>query len=109
MTITIHSRNEMIRLSARPTKSKGKASYLSTAKFEIQPSSDGLLLSATETEVTGSGENGGLIRPINRKLTLELTPHDLERLFKAALAANLLEMTITVRSAKPPNRHTDSI
>ena len=98
MTVTIHSRNEMPRFT-RP-RSKGKATEVDSRNFKIRSTPDGLVASASVTEVTGSGEEGGLIRPITRQLTVEFTAQDLKRLLNAALDAKLLASTFSVARKK---------
>jgi hypothetical protein len=96
MRVSIYSKDEMA------IRSKGKRAPFHSNDFSIQKTHDGLSIEAGMPDWKGSGERGGIMREINRKLSMTLTVADLKRLLNVGLSSGLLELKV---SARKPRRN----
>lgn len=94
MTISIYSKDEMA------FQSKGKRVPFESNDFSIQKATGGLSIEAGMPDWKGSGARGGIMREINRKLSMTLTASDLERLVNAGFAGGLLRLKVSARQPR---------
>lgn len=102
MTVQIHSFDEL--KSDFGERPRGKTTAVNSAALNLSVEHGALVVRASETDPGGSVLMNPAattpVRQITREATIRLTPEDLKTLFAAALAQNLVSLTVDV-----PTRH----
>lgn len=68
-------------------QSIGKSMEIRCAAFEIRTCSDGVALTAQESDLVGTGERFGRIKDYKRAMTLSMSSVELKRVVEAAIDA----------------------
>jgi len=107
MKATIHSYNEGKRGPNRAAP-KGKTTTVSSDTLKIEGSTSGVTIVASDGEWIGTGERGGEVRDIARKLTLELSQRDLTKIFREALASEAIKASVSIAQGTSKVKKTAS-
>ena len=106
MKIQIHSFDEL--KSDFGERPKGKTTTVNSAALNLSVEQGALVCRASETDPGGSVLMNPAattpVRQIAREATIRFTPEDLKTLFAAALAQNLVTLSVAVPSTGTPAR-----
>ena len=106
MKIQIHSFDEL--RSDFGERPKGKTTAVSSVALNLSVEQGALVCRASETDPGGSVLMNPAattpIRQITREATIRFTPEDLKTLFAAALAQNLVTLSVAVPSTETAAR-----
>lgn len=106
MKVQIHSFDEL--KSDFGERPKGKTTAVNSVALNLSVEQGALVCRASETDPGGSVLMNPAattpVRQITREATIRLTPQDLKALFAAALAQNLVTLSVAVPSTGTPAR-----